>query len=329
MFTYNNFTSEGVEKLKEYAKTQCKFICFAYELGEEKKTPHLQGCLWFRLPRNTSNVNRQCKKGQRFHGYHFEAQCGSMASQREYIVNGVKDGEKKEWIEGTEPYVWGTWPTEEEYDLQRPRQGDRTDLRACWMAIHSGKRKREVEDEFLMVDARYPKWMEKHLNYAKIKSLQKPAIEVRPWQEELLKVLEAPRVDRKIYWIWSTEHETGKSTFCGDWLRAHFKFDFVELPNMKLADCFQEASKMDMPRVLYYALPKDVETECSKYVYFTLEKLSDGGLRNFGKNQGGMADLRNASVVVSSNFEPPIDKLPKRLVSCCVDPGVLNVFIEH
>lgn len=43
-FTLNNYTDDDVKALK---LVKCRYICLGFEIGEEKKTPHIQGFIQF------------------------------------------------------------------------------------------------------------------------------------------------------------------------------------------------------------------------------------------------------------------------------------------
>lgn len=57
-FTYNNYTEEGETKLKEFGKTDCKWMIFGHETAPTTGTPHLQGYLVLKERLRGSQLNK-------------------------------------------------------------------------------------------------------------------------------------------------------------------------------------------------------------------------------------------------------------------------------
>lgn len=108
VFTLNNYTEEEAAAI---LVTDCKYVCYGREVGEEKKTQHLQGYIYFDNARSLRSVKRII--GDRAH---LEIQRGSSA---EAIAYCEKDGD---FVERGE----------------RPNQGRRTDIWDVKKSIEEG-----------------------------------------------------------------------------------------------------------------------------------------------------------------------------------------------
>jgi hypothetical protein len=124
-FTINNYDDQTEDAIKQlYQDTDsCLYLCYGHEVGEEKKTPHLQGYVYFENPRTMRGVSRM----DAFSRAHLAAAKGSARQNREYCskqdtANFVELGEM-------------------------PRQGDRTDISAFLDAVKEG-----ADDYELMCD---------------------------------------------------------------------------------------------------------------------------------------------------------------------------------
>lgn len=87
--TLNNYTDDDIKKLEDFAKDSCKYLVYGKEVGEEKKTPHLQ--IYAQLNRRTSaaRINKLFK-------WHTETRKGTASQAAEYCK---KDGDYKEFGE--------------------------------------------------------------------------------------------------------------------------------------------------------------------------------------------------------------------------------------
>jgi len=78
-FTYNNYTEEGENAVREYGSTKgVRYLGYGREVGESG-TPHLQGFVYYDNPRTFSSVRKQLP-----HGCHVEPCKGSMEQNYDY-----------------------------------------------------------------------------------------------------------------------------------------------------------------------------------------------------------------------------------------------------
>jgi len=191
------------------------------------------------------------------------------------------------------------------------KQGERHDLIRAHGTI-LGKRK--FEDVFMdlnlvQVASKYPRWCEAVYNC-------KPQVEIpeitddqlRPWQKEVLQLLDLPIRARRIIWIWSHESDTGKSTF-GKYLAT--KKDVIY--HSKKQDLLYA---FDNNEVIWFDLPREMQDDPNfslKFMYNLIESLSNQQRHLVGKFHSRMKLIR-AHIIVTSNEPPPLDKLPKRII---------------
>lgn len=155
-FTINNYNTEHVQKLKNAENPEIvRYLCFGKEIGENG-TPHLQGYISF-IKRRTlgwlkSNVSEIA---------HFEQAKGTPNQNREYC-------RKEEETEHGAFYEWGELPASER---------SRTDLHQVVLAVKSGKRGREIADEFGECFIRYSRG---------INALRMLYAEPRTWKTEVI-----------------------------------------------------------------------------------------------------------------------------------------------
>lgn len=97
VFTWNNWNTESIEKLKEtFTKEITSFICWGEEIGEEG-TPHLQGYLELNAPRPITFLCGTTKKPKWLYGTRLDKRKGNQIEAINYCKKG--DQSKEEWEE--------------------------------------------------------------------------------------------------------------------------------------------------------------------------------------------------------------------------------------
>lgn len=81
-FTWNNYTQNDLTEMIDYLTTKLHLYCIGEEIGE-KGTPHLQGYIEWKTPRNFSTIKKQFPK------IHFEP---SKGSRNDNLIYCKKDG---------------------------------------------------------------------------------------------------------------------------------------------------------------------------------------------------------------------------------------------
>ena len=156
-FTYNNPQESGDELKQLLAALEPRFAVFQLEKGAAG-TPHFQGYIHFGKQYTIGPKFRSLFKGTLW----LQRANGSPQQNRSYCTKP----------EGREagPWTLGTCPSK--------GQGERSDLTSFYEAVKSGKRARDLVDDYHKVLAKYPRF------YNTLLSLQTP-----PMRPEGVKVI--------------------------------------------------------------------------------------------------------------------------------------------
>lgn len=131
-------------------------------------------------------------------------------------------------------------------------------------------------------------------------------VQWRPWQQELINLLQTEPSERKVYWYWEQTGNTGK-TFLAKYI--DWKYNAI-IANGKQGDVFNQyksflETEKKQPKVAIIDIPRSHQD----YVcYSTLEKIKDG-LVYSGKYEGGKLRLIPHHLIIFANFEPDEEKL--------------------
>lgn len=149
---------------------------------------------------------------------------------------------------------------------------------------------------------------EYELEYEREMELEYKNIEWKPWQKDVIDILNEKPDNRTVHWLWEERGGTGK-TFLSKWI--DWKYDAI-IANGKQADVFHAYStylqtKEKQPKVALIDIPRShKEFVC----YSTMEKIKDG-LVNSGKYEGGKLRLTKHHLIIFANFYPDITKLSR------------------
>ncbi len=248
--------------------------------------------------------------------------CGNnkkyQVSCREYCISDTKNKKGKEINKGP------LGPFKEQGDWTGGSQsGDRNDLAEAGEAIMQKKSWKEVlhDKELMPTVARYTKWSREMYDNRPVE-IEPVELEagLQPWQETLTNYLREEPKRRRIFWVWSREHDTGKSTFKDylDSLEMDILPGTLELHNLLAA--------YDRHKIVWFDQAK-TNTGQNSVNYETLrnhvlEKMSNHGWQ-LSTKFNVVKKYVKCHVVVTSNDPPPHDALPKRLVEiyCTPLPG--------
>jgi hypothetical protein len=143
-------------------------------------------------------------------------------------------------------------------------------------------------------------------------------IVLRPWQETLLQHLQGQVVPRRIFWLWSPLSGVGKTTTMR-------YFDAKKLVSILPVTGSSALTNIlyayQQQQVIWFDLSRDTPIEGA--LRENLEQLSNCGPMLSTKYQS-MKKWVTAHIVVTSNREPPLTLLPKRIL-----PLYLNADGEH
>lgn len=126
------------------------------------------------------------------------------------------------------------------------------------------------------------------------------------WQEEIIKIINEPVDERKIYWYWESEGCTGKST-----LAKHIVLNYQALVvggkgnDIKFA--VAEYVKTKDVEVVIYDIPRTIGNTVS---YSSIEEIKNG-LMFSNKYESGQVVFNSPHIIVFSNSPPNTDNLSK------------------
>lgn len=297
VFVLNNPTEEEIAKIQEI---ECKYLIFGKEhfevdLNDDNDwTPHLQGYVTFLNP-----VTLAQAKGRLSDRVHLEKPQGSALQNKEYCSKGNQP--KEEWtkLRTAGPNYGLDADVFEKGEV--PTQGKRSDLKRLIDDIQNGTRSaKKLRLEHPEVCAKYPGFVSQILQDTRPKP-EKPAIQLREWQVELLNILKMNPEDRKIYWYCEAHGNRGKTTFA-TWLEAELDDVQIFTPG-KHADMSYYLD--EETKILIMDCPRSKE---ESFPYSFLEGVKDG--RVFSpKYASGMKHVQKCHVLVLANFLPDMTKL--------------------
>jgi len=269
-----------------------KYLVLQLEECPETGSLHYQG--WIEL--NTKTRRTRVKEILKANHAHLEKRRGTREQARDYCMK------EESRVDG--PWEYGAWSAS-------PGRGKRTDLDdfVSFLKLPETTTEQVYEQHSAMI-LRYRGWMSiwQHFHPP---SFVMEEIALRPWQLEVMEKLNAPWERRKIYWIWSQASGTGKTTFSN--------YVFLRLKSLLTTDFNWSNLVYAVPnglKVLWFNLPYDQPV--NEAVLTTLEKASDGG-PVFSTKYESQQKVLAAHVVVTSNCEPPFERLRNRIHDWCLD----------
>lgn len=216
---------------------------------------------------------------------HFEKRMGTAAQARDYCM-------KRD-----DTYVDGPWEHGE-----FPTQGARTDMEAMREAIAAGATREEVNEQFPCAAGRCMRWRDELLNDAKKARQQLVNIDVyRPWQVDIVAIINGPNDPRSIFWFYDPVGNSGKTFMAKHMVDYH---DAFYTNGGKGADiCFAWEGQ----RIAIFDYVRDSEAFVN---YGVIEQIKNGIL--FSTKYTSMTKRFDSPFVfIFANFFPSKDKLSK------------------
>lgn len=124
----------------------------------------------------------------------------------------------------------------------------------------------------------------------------------RPWQQQVIDIVEGPIDPRRVYWFWEPEGNSGKS-FLMRYL--YLQYECI-VGGGKQADVFHQVAKRfengasKPPTLILLDIPRSSQKYCS---YAAIEALKNGFV-NSGKYEGDVCVFLEPHVLVFANQEP-------------------------
>lgn len=126
--------------------------------------------------------------------------------------------------------------------------------------------------------------------------------ELRPWQKDIIDIIEGDVDDRKIYWFWESSGGVGKSTF-SKFLCT--RYDAMLLTG-KAADMkYAITQRGSFPNIVVIDCPRSMQEYIS---YPGIEEIKNG-IFFCGKYESKQIIGNSPHVIVFANFEPDMSKL--------------------
>lgn len=281
-FTINNYTDDDVDRCRNaIGHRGITYLIYGREIGDVGLTPHLQGYL-----QTTQDKFDRLKVYFGRH-IHLEKQKAASDKARDYCK---KDND---WAE------FGQYR-----HIGSVGQGTRTDLEDVRIMIHDGKTYEEICEAHFGTVARNDRFITKLIQVRD--SGKRDAVlrerlssaSLRPWQQDLMDVLQGEPHPREILWRWDPEGNSGKS-----WMTTY-------LAVIHGAVVFNSAKVVDLAHIW--------SKQQSKIVVFDLARTQEGflhGMYSFAeslkngivcstKYDGQTIKSDPPHVVVFANFEP-------------------------
>jgi len=134
-------------------------------------------------------------------------------------------------------------------------------------------------------------------------------VEWKPWQQDIIDIVESEPDDRTVYWYWEALGRVGKSFLCK---YLSIKYDAIICCG-KSTDVFNQLkmwkdvkeNKNKSPKLVILDVPR---TSADYVCYTAIEKLKDG-LVYSGKYEGGKMHLEDLHVVCFANIPPKVDSM--------------------
>lgn len=297
-FTLNNYTEDQVHYLQTLPldSKKLQYIVFAKEVAPETGTKHLQGFLYCKGPMAMTAI----KKFMRIDTVHLEAK--SKNSTFEQAINYCKKI-TSEWI-----HERGVAPLDHK---ERSRKGGESKFDGLIKAVEAGVDRKTIDKTFPGIAAFCPQYISKLLNYQRLDMMPKPDWVLFDWQQTIKHtIMYSEPQDRKIYWIWSEESNTGKSTFFTQYMAYKLKEKLLTVDSLKFADIIHAYNDQSC---VHLDIPRCPEEDTNKFLYVVLEKLSNRGAHFSGKYDSSMKIL-DAHICITANVAPQPFRLPERFI---------------
>lgn len=296
-FTLYAVTEADREKLINM--NNIKLLVFQLEVCPTTKREHFQGYMEFQKPMPFKRLK------DLFPVIHVEKPNGTALQSYNYCT--------KEDTRKAGPWLRGDWSIIlDSTKKKKNNQGKRNDLKITELItdIQAGVPYKELIVKYNTMFFKSKNAFDTYYEQYKPQKKLTFDFELYEWQQKVIELLNKPRVHRRIIWIWSEASETGKSVFKQ---YCESQYSVIELSvdsYTNFIHCY------DNHNIIWLNLSRE-DVLTTSYIKM-LERLSDGGYTQSTKFNGTRKFI-DAHVVVTSNQEPPFDRLPKRILEFNVD----------
>lgn len=288
-FTWNNYTSAEESILENTAIARgdtIQYLVFGRETSPTTGTRHLQGFIQLKHPTSRRGVQRLlCSDELRRRSIHLEQRNGTPEQASDYCKKGGRF---------------------EEYGrLASTKRGTRNDLTEFIETVRreGPLTKKRMFDDFPMVLARYPKFVEMvFAEYEEVPDI--PNHPLRGWQAEMGEQIKRNPDPRKIHFVVDPVGNAGKSWFADYWT-AHYPRCLIMHPAKHADMALVLKQTRPKPRVVFIDCPRE---KLDFFSYTFLEDLKNGRVFST-KYESVMITMKVPHVVVFMNQDPDGNKL--------------------
>lgn len=285
-FTWNNPPDlpDGLGWSTDNVKT----LVYQFESGSAG-TKHVQGYVELKFRRTLSGVKSLLGADS----VHFEPRRGTRKQAIQYCM---KEDTR---VEGTTPFVYG--------DVESA-QGKRTDLsefRLYTLNADSPISRSVLADAFADICAKFPRFVTQCLDDRRVRRRlfeQDRPVPDRPWQRDVIEIIEGPVDDRAVYWYCGRVGGEGKSYLAG-YLRATKSAYLVT--GGRHDSIFYGFYVSGCPRTVIFDWARGGE---EAFPYRVIENFKNGYFLNT-KYEAVPVDFEPCHVVVFANFMPDESQL--------------------
>ena len=253
-----------------------KYVVWQKEKGENG-TEHFQGYVEFSKALTLGQMKAWLPRA------HFEPRRGSREQARDYAMK-------------EDTRVDGPW---ERGEFKQSR-GQRSDITEALDFIKGGGSKREVFEQFPEIAAKFPRFVDQALQFAREDKTAKIMIlEPRyPWQEKMLEMVEQEPDPRGILWVYDEEGNKGKTYMSKHLVDKYGAFYSNGGKGVDICYAYQGE------RIAVFDYVRDSKEFVN---YGVIEQLKNGILFSH-KYESGMKRFNVPHVVIMANFMPEREK---------------------
>lgn len=308
VFTLHDYTDSDIEFFNVY---DFAYVCYGKEICPTTGRKHLQGYFQFKKPtkylslppfKNCPDAEYNDDKTIKTVGRSkwIKPARGSLEQCIDYCS---KEGDF---------YERGT-PTK-----HKGKQGTRNDLLELQQAINNGATYDEIEVEFFSCVAKYSKFIKEciakrdaQLVLEKHRTIYSDFV-LRPWQQNVVDLLQCPVHAREINWVWDQKGNTGKSTLT-DWMEISWPNVLVVEPAGKKDLAYIITQSIGLKDTVLFDLSRCQEPDSSKDYnplngfYNICEGLKNGKIQSV-KYESKRQRVNVCHVWIFANFQPDYTK---------------------
>lgn len=287
-FTYNNPTEDHLT----WDPKRVKYAVYQKEIGESG-TVHFQGFVIFYTMQRLSGVKKILEKahwGNRYKGSTNEA-------ARNYCFPDIPvtdlDGRTKR---EAGLYIDGPW----EFGSFESKQGARNDIYEVRDKILNGSTRDEIYIEDPEVAAKYPKYIDRLVQIARDKQVVPLThIDPRPWQADVIALVNTDPDPRKVYWYYDPVGNAGKTYLAKYLIDNHNAF----------YSCGGKAMDITYSYNYQPIVILDYVRDAQDYVNYSVLEMFKNGLIQSNKYESTLKRINPPHLIIFANFLPDETKM--------------------